>query len=230
MSLEKPEQKESLIANFDYFINIMNKTGRNKLTLKKSRKMDSSHPPLNQEALAIAANEMNDSDFDDLDLTDLNDNTGPPPIDIAFEAVNRIEEVMGQRLGIAKAREGMVYGKTSNNMPPFCHLNMRCTPDLGNVEMNNLFRDQMKNITEETRNTFTDRIIRTLDGFLEEKKETITTIRREAKEKIGTTSKSAGTARSIMYKKIELNMLKDHNDRKLAEFKAAIRYKQPEKT
>ncbi|CAG2252394.1 unnamed protein product [Mytilus edulis] len=174
----------------------MNKTGRNKLTLKKSRKMDSSHPPLNQEALAIAANEMNDSDFDDLDLTDLNDNTGPPPIDIAFEAVNRIEEVMGQRLGIAKAREGMV--------------------------------DQMKNITEETRNTFTDRIIRTLDGFLEEKKETITTIRREAKEKIGTTSKSAGTARSIMYKKI--GELKDHNDRKLAEFKAAIRYKQPEKT
>ncbi|CAG2252397.1 unnamed protein product [Mytilus edulis] len=59
---------------------------------------------------------------------------------------------------------------------------MRC-PDLGNVEMNNLFRDQMKNITEETRNTFTDRIIQTLDGFLEDK-ETITTIRREAKEKL----------------------------------------------
>ena len=107
---------------------------------------------------------------------------------------------------------------------------MRCTPDLGNVEMNNLFRDQMKNITEETRNTFTDRIVRTLDmldGFLEEKKEIITTIRSETKEKIGITSKSAGTARSIMYKK--LGDLKDHNDSKLAEFKAAIRYNQFEK-
>ncbi|VDI20824.1 fructose-1,6-bisphosphatase I [Mytilus galloprovincialis] len=55
--------------------------------------MDSSQPPLNQEALAIAANEMNDSDFDDLDITDLNDSTGQPPIDIAFEAVSRIEAV-----------------------------------------------------------------------------------------------------------------------------------------
>lgn len=67
--------------------------------------MDSAHPPLKKEALAIAAYEMNDSDVDDVDLTDLNGINLPPPINIAFEANNRIEEVMNQRLSIAKARE-----------------------------------------------------------------------------------------------------------------------------
>ena len=199
----------------------MNRSRRDKLKLKKKTgKMEDSQPPPNQEAIT---DEFNDSDFDDMDLTDIRDDSGPPPIDIAFEAVNKIEDIMNQRLYIAKAREGMAYGKTSMNLPPFANFNARCTPDLGTSVANEIFKELMCGIIEESKKGFIDRTIQALDQLLDEKKNAITNIRREAREKLGTGSKSAGTARTLLYKK--LGELKDENDKKLAEFKAEIRYK-----
>ena len=81
----------------------------------------------------------------------------------------------------------------------------------------------MNNIIEETKGSFVDRIIQAMDHLLDEKKNALTKIRKDAKTQIGTGSKSAGTARTILYKK--LGEIKDEIDGKLAEFKAEIRYK-----
>lgn len=200
----------------------MTRPGREKLRVKqrKTMEIEDSTPPNNQEALNMDLNK--EPDFEDLDLTDLTENAGKPPIDIAFETVKSVESLMKERLHMAKAREWLAYGRTSSNLPPFCHINLRCNPDLGNTDNNDIFKELMGNTISETRNLFLDKTIETLDILLKEKKEVITSVRQEAIAKIGQSSKSAGNARKTMYKK--LGELKDENDSELAEFKADIRY------
>ena len=196
----------------------MSRHPNSKLKLKKTT-MAESQLPSNQEALF-----EDDSDFNDLDLTECNTPNQIPPIDIAFQAIKDIEILMEQRLNIAKAREGMVYGRSSKHLPPYCHVNLKCKPDLGGTEENQRFTNMIDSLIEETQNNFMTKCIDMLDTMIDEKKDKITHIRREAKDKIGTTTKAGGSARSMLYKK--LGELKDDNDKKLAEFKTQIRCNQ----
>ena len=205
----------------------MHKLIRNKLTLRKDRtfrkKMANNYntPPNNQEALVF--NE--DSDFDDLDLTEITerDSDHLPAIDIAFKAVNEIDVLMKKRFSIAKAREGLVYGRHSDQLPPFCNVNLRCKPNLQDTTNNKEFEEKMDKLIKETRDYFISQAIGILDGMFSTLKEEMTTIRRKAKDQIGTGKKAAGEARTLMYKK--LGEMRDKEEKELAAFKAEIRYK-----
>lgn len=182
---------------------------------------DSTGLPSNQEALMMNIDTKNqDSDFDELDLTDCKEK-GTPSIDIAMTAVNKVEKLMKERLTIAKAREGVVYGKTSKRLPPFMHFNVRCAPDLGTIEDNTEFKDLIDKLIEDTETEFLSTVITHLDNKIKDKTNQIAYVRKEAKAEIGTSSKAAGIARTTMTNRID--QIKDKIASELAEYQTHIR-------
>ena len=79
----------------------------------------------------------------------------------------------------------------------------------------------MTGLIRATKDKFINDAVAVLDDKYNVIKEEIKTIRKEAKAKIGTSTKSAGEARDLMYKK--LNDLTNKDDKELAIFKGEIR-------
>lgn len=224
MSLGKPislQKRLTPIAVTFQNIHSMSRKGREKLKLKNSMDSDNSLPPPNQEALL---QDDDDSDFEDFNtITDVNVNNGLAPLDIALEAVNKIDKLSRERLYIAKAREGLVYGKSSKNFPPFCHFNLRCNPDLGNSETTLVYKSMMDAVIEETKNGFYERSISVLDNLLDDRKSEIKRIKKDAKKRIGTDVKGAEAAKNTLSEK--LSEIKTRMSKELADFQTEIRYK-----
>lgn len=186
---------------------------------------DSHGLPSNQEALLLVndnkEDQFDDSDFDDLDLKDSNKEKGTPSLDIAMTAVNKTETLMKERLTVAKAREGLVFGKSSKKLPPFMHFNARCTPDLGTIEDNTDFKEYVDKLIEDTENELLSTVISHLDNIIKDKTNKIAYVKKEAKKEIGTKTKAAGVARTIMKNRID--EIKDAIGKELAEYQTNIR-------
>lgn len=185
----------------------------------------SNYPPCNQEAISKqkeSDEEMNDSDLDYLDLTDVDSGSNCfKELDIAYNAIGISEDIHNKRLVLAKAREWLVFANNSNRNPPFCYIKMRCTPDLGDKQAEERFQSAVQNAYDDARKSFIQKTIETLDQIIHEKTEEITAVRKNAIEEIGTLSKGAGEARKTLYRK--LGELKDSKDNELKEYKGEIR-------
>ena len=112
-----------------------------------------------------------------------------------------------KRLVLAKAREWLVYANNSSRNPPFCYIKMRCTPDLGDKQSEEKFQAAVQKAYADARKTFIQNTIESLDQMIQEKTEEITSVRKNAVNEIGSSSKGAGDARKTLYRK--LGELKD---------------------
>lgn len=204
------------------FINKLSLKSGNKLNTVKVTAMEASnYPPSNQEAFITEDNDF-DSDFDDLDLTEENEESDRQnELDIAFDAVNQIREKYDDRLDVAKAREWMVYAKRSNKTPPFCYIKLRCTPNFRKKDIEETFNKSVQEIYEETKTLFYTKTIEVMDRIIKEKGEEAAAIRKRAKENIGAKTTSAGEARKTLH--LKLNELKGKCDREINEHKNEIR-------
>lgn len=187
--------------------------------------------PSNQEAYMSQQCELDssddDSDIDNLATTDVSDTKNPSiPLDIAVGAIKAIDKLSDERLELAKAREGIAYGISSDKLPPYCHFNVKCAPDVRNVEINEIVNSAITNIIEDTKKEFLRKVLNELDTIMLEKTNCIKATRKEAKDQIGKKTKSAGEARTMLTKKLE--EIKNRNDKIIAEFKADIRFKRLE--
>lgn len=206
--------------------NTSRKDIRNKLKLKKRNTMNSS-PPCNQEALQHSSfqddmEDMEDSDYDNLELTDLkNSESCNKEYDIAFQAIGEIEEIYKEQLTIAKAREWLALGHSTKKVPPFCFFRIRCTPKLGNDKLEELFKETVDETINLVSKTFYEKTIEKLDSFIKEKKNEITNKRQTAKAKIGALTPASGDARNTMYRK--LGEIKNIIDNDLKKHKLDIR-------
>ena len=171
----------------------------------------SNYPPCNQEAISKqqeSDDEINNSDFDYLDLTDVDSGSNNfRELDITYNAIGISEEIHNKRLVLAKAREWLVYANNSSRNPPFCYIKMRCTPDLGDKQSEEKFQAAVQKAYADARKTFIQNTIESLDQMIQEKTEEITSVRKNAVNEIGSSSKGAGDARKTLYRK--LGELKD---------------------
>ena len=201
-----------------------------KLSLSK-RKMnvidDDADIPCNQEQyqqmLQNISTEEDDFDYS-LNLTS-EDNTKSGEnitrkVDCISTASVNFEKEMDNRHKIACAREGISYGISCGKMPPFMKLNFHCKPDLGDMEMNNAFRDHIDQKCEELRKKFSEDVISYLDSRIEESNARLRRIRQISVFTLGKREHTSD-------EKEELNQrmkgIKERFDKKLLDFKTEIR-------
>lgn len=176
--------------------------------------------PCNQEALF--KNMDVDSDYDDvLDLTKSDDNTGTHELNIAYAAIGNIQKLYNERLEIAKAREWLALANGTKKTPPFCYINIRCTPSLGDNTLEEKFKTTVNNAIEEATRLFYQKTISEMDSYIQEKTDKITDIRQKAKAEIGTKTKGSAQAKKILYEK--LGSAKSEIDTKLQAHQEEVR-------
>lgn len=200
----------------------------NKLSLQKTNKEDI---PKSQDLF----NEPMDTDEIDLTLplTDISseakkeeDKTSGDFTDIVSGAIRELKNIMNGKLAIAKAREGIAYGlRDDGNLPPFCKFQLECRPDLMNKDYSRELAELWNQKSREYKHTLLTASVNFLDQKLSTIDVEIRTKLDNTKAVIGVATKSAGMARSDLSRRFL--MLKDRQEKELADFKTDIRTKQP---
>ena len=139
-------------------------------------------------------------------------------------ACNTFDAELNERHQIACAREGISYGQSNGNMPPFMKYNVYCHPNLGNTAINTEFQTYVKSQIEDYKKKFNDNIINFMDSKIEASNDKLKQIRTNALNTIGNDN-TAEVAINEMTKRMKGS--KEIFDQKLLEFKTNIRLNKP---
>lgn len=194
---------------------------------KKSEVGESDHTiPGNQEHYKKMQRENVEDTFDySLDLsnppTNSDDTVSKEFKDLVSEASDEFAAHLEIRHKIVCAREGLSYGLTSGKQPPFMHLRLDCSPNLGDQSLNDEFKDLWNSKMENLKKDAMQSAIEFLDTKIKSCGEELKMIRQNVLVKIGVETPSSGSARTEL--NVRMSDTKERFDKLLQQFRIKIR-------